>query len=99
VAVVDGWVGADLGVVGDVAMGELAAHDVGVGGEGGVGGGGDFDVVGDAGVVIAGELVSCLCLILFLEVEGTNIITGIGLRSATAWNHFTIPSCVTAPAK
>lgn len=100
VAVVDRRVRADLGVVRDVAVGELAADDVGVGGEGGVGGGGDFDVVGDAGVVVAAGFVSCcVSCVLGWYGGGTNIMTGIGLRSAMAWNHFTIPSCVTAPAK
>jgi len=51
--VVDGGVGGDLAVVGYVAVGELAADDVGVLGEGGVGGGEEFDVVGNGGVVVA----------------------------------------------
>lgn len=58
VAVVDLGVRADLGMVGNIAVGELAANDVGVGGEGGVGRGGDFDVVGDAGVVVAAGLLA-----------------------------------------
>lgn len=58
---VDRRVRGDLRVVRDVAVGELAAYDVGVGGEGGVGGWGDFDVVGDARVVIAGGVLVC-CL-------------------------------------
>lgn len=40
-------------MVGDVAVGHFGAHDVGVGGESYVGGGGEGDVVCDAGVVIA----------------------------------------------
>lgn len=59
---VDGGVRGDLRVVRDVAVGELAAYDVGVGGESGVGGGGDFDVVGDARVVVAGGGVLVCCL-------------------------------------
>lgn len=50
---VDAWVGGDLCVVGYVSVGELAADDVGVLGEGGKGGWDDFDVVGDAGVVVS----------------------------------------------
>lgn len=51
--VVDGRVGADLGVVGYVAVGELAADDVGVLCQCGICRGSDLDVVGNSGVVVA----------------------------------------------
>lgn len=91
--VVDGRIGGDLGVVGYVAVGELAAYDVGVLGEGCVGGGDDFDVVGDAGVVVTFLFVSIYFRVILVgEERETYIITGMGLLSATALNHSIIPA-------
>lgn len=50
-----------------VAVRELAAHDVGVLGEGDVGRGGDLDVVGDAGVVVAEEWLVCVIMRVLRE--------------------------------
>jgi hypothetical protein len=53
VLVVDAGGGGDEGLVVDDAVRELGADDVGVGGEGLEGRGGDVEVVGDARVVVA----------------------------------------------
>lgn len=70
-------------------MGELGTDDVGVTGELAVGGKRDDKVIGDGWVVVTG-LASIMGR---LEEMGKHYIRiGIGLASATALNHPSIPS-------
>lgn len=78
-------------------MGEFAPHDIRVLRQGSEGGRHDFDVVGDARVVISTFCISKETFNTVREIAYTMI--GIGLRSATASNHRIMPSCVAAPAK
>lgn len=85
----DGWVVCDLCVHADVAVGEFGTDDVGVAGELAVGGKRDDKVIGDGWVVVTG-LASIMGR---LEEMGKHYIRiGIGLASATALNHPSIPS-------
>lgn len=56
VFVVNGRIRGDEAVVGEIAVRELAAHDIRMLGKGDVGGRGHFDVVGYTGVVVAALL-------------------------------------------
>ena len=88
------------GVVGEIGVGEFGADDVLVSGECEERVGGEGDVVGDGGVVVAGEAGFSTVRRRDWEWRGpAYIMIGIGELSAMAVYQSTNPSCVTTGAK